>query len=516
MSKSYRLPARALAICVTFALMFSLLAVMLFIPFGSEAADNEAPDWQEGDGIALGMELDLLSLYNNYEDIIIENLIEYIELEDVEIEDFSLTTGAISAYILVEVSDVTDSTATITEKIGLEIELGVSVDVLLLNLTEPGTYDNITEFDDADTVNVSTTFSASGRAALVQSLSVTFDKETMDIIRIETYLHPILELELGISKMPYKQTNDTTGAITCSMGSLNADATLDVKFLLGADFEPAFKLYDLPIEVDDTWNTSTEDITLNGGLEGVIDLQVSGTSPLVNEINDGIDALFATIAEALPNASGLDGFPINLEEVTIPAEYFVDEPAPLLDEPEYEFSITNGQFATLDIPIDPINMTCGGSNETDILVNLGLTGENTTIYWVLPEGVTALGNVTLPEPLSSLLDRESIYIGGIPYMQALFDMDMWSEKANEIANGISLQIMDMANTSGIDIEGQFSFESMTPSAANEAIEDIDGIETTGSSLVDAIIDLFLESPYYGVIAVVIIVLIAGILLVRRG
>lgn len=515
MSKSYRLPARALAICVTFALMFSLLAVMLFIPFGSEAADNEAPDWQEGDGIALGMELDLLSLYNNYEDIIIENLTEDIELEGAEIEDFSLTTGAISAYILVEVSDVTDSTATITEKIGLEIELGVSVDVLLLNLTEPGTYDSEAEFNDADTVNVSTTFSASGRAALVQSLSVTFDKETMDIIRIETYLHPILELELGISKMPYYQTSDT-GAITWSMGSLNADATLDVKFLLSADFEPAFKLYDLPIAVGDTWNTSTEDITLNGGLEGVIDLQVSGTSPLVNEINDGIDELFANIAEELPNASGLDGFPINLEEVTIPAEYFVDEPAPLLDEPEYEFSITNGQFATLDIPIGPINMTCGESNETDILVNLGLTGENTTIYWVLPEGVTALGNVTLPEPLSSLLDRESIYIGGIPYMQALFDMDMWSEKANEIANGISLQIMDMANTSGIDIEGQFSFESMTPSAANEAIEGIDGIETTGSSLVDAIIDLFLESPYYGVIAVVIIVLIAGILLVRRG
>ena len=535
MYSQIRLSGKLLAATIALALMASIAAFVFVVPFDTQAADNEAPDWEQGDGIAAGVELDVLQMYNAYDDMIVENLTDLFAGTDLaRLNDFSVNKGKIRAFVSIGVTDVSNGEVTVTQRMGFEIIFKVSASVDLLNMTAPGTY-NETTIDDADEVTINTVASFEIAIAFTQTFSVTFEQDTMDIVEISASVRPSAMVDLRLSKLPnYDWEGDN---FTITYGSYNVFMKADVKSTLTVGFLPALKILDLPMVEGQEWDTATENLSIDLKFEGIVDLRITGTSPPVAKGNKAIDEMFENITAEMPNATGLDSFPIIIEQVSIPNEYF-QETAPTVEEEEgiwddVNFEIVDGAFPTemIGIPVQ-VPLNCTGSNETDLLVVHGLADANTTVYWVWFGDDM---NISIPGvmdiPLSNLTNGmhanvTDFYVGGFPYVRGLMDFAMWDDVMEDAMEGMEGQIeaafFDMTNGT-VNMSSSFTFQPMTLQAANEGIDSIgttqDGIAASGeasSSVVDDLIALFTESPYIGVIAVVLLVVIMGMMVARRG
>lgn len=542
-----RLSGRLLAATIALVLMVSIAAFIFIVPLDTQAA-AEPPDWNEGDGVAAGVELDVLQLYNAHNEELVEMLQEAVEDMsggDASLDDFSVTKGTIKAFVSLGVTDVSNGEVTVTERMGFEIQFKLNAKTTVSDMPVAGVYDwdaNLTEDQQED---METITSLEIRIAFTQTFSVTFDEETMDIVEVSFSLRPSFMMNAQFSNLPWFEDDDVNETEEVSYGSLNVFFKIDVKSTLTLGFLPPLKLFDLPMEVGDDWNTMTDNISIDLQFEGVVDLQITGTHYIVDEANDEIDEMFEDIQEEMPNATGLDSFPIVIQDISIPAEYFQeDEPEPIVEEEDdgpfagIDFEIVDGAFPTemIEVPMQ-FNLTCTGSNESDLLVLHGLMTENSTIYWVWLDGEDVPGVVDIP--LSDLFDFHpdvnDLYIGGIPYMAEMADFNMWDEAMDDAIDDMEQTMVTAVEgmTNGtVNMSSAFTFESMSLAAANDGLDSItttqDGIATAGdedesnlvdedeSNLVDDVIGLFTEPPYIGAIAVVVLVLIMGMMVARRG
>lgn len=517
-----------MAATIALALMVSIAAFVFIVPYDTEAA-AEPPDWSEGDGVAAGVELDVLQLYNAHSDEVkdmLKAVIEDMSGGDATLNDFSVTKGSIKAYASVGVTDVSNGEVTVTQRMGFEIHFKVNAKTTVSDMPKAGVYDDGTDPEEDQLEDMVTISSFELKIGFTQTFSVTFDQDTMDIKEMSFSLRPSMMVNAQFSKLPWYDEDVTNETIEVSYGSFNVFFKIDVKSTLTLGFLPPLKLFDLPMEVDDTWNTTTDNISIDLRFEGIVDLQITGTHYLVGEANDAIDDMFEAIADEMPNATGLDGFPIRIQEISIPAEYFPN------DEPEFadiDFEIVNGAFPTemIEVPLQA-DLTCTGSNETDLLVVHGLKTENSTVYWVWLDGEDVPGDMDLP--LSELFDFhpdvDGFYIGGIPYMADLADFNMWEEVMDEAIEDMEQQMVEMVDTmtnGTVNMSSAFTFQPMSLQAANDGLNSIestqDDIATAGepsSSIVDDIIGLFTEPPYIGAIAVVLLVVIMAMMVARRG
>jgi len=511
-----RLSSKSFAAAVALVLMVSIAAFAFFMPFEAQAEDNTAPDWSEGQETAMGVELDFLELYDSYSDEVDENM-TYVfgDIEDLTYEDFAMNEGSIKSYLLLEVSEETEETVTVTQKMGFEIKTAFTLSAEMHNMTPAGEYADNETAEAEDKVDLDNSVSMSTTLAVVQSLSATFDKDTMDLISISTYVRSTSIFDLSVDKWP--DMNDEGEEHIVTYGGFNVYSKTDVKVSSEVEFEPAFKMFDLPIDVGDEWNTTTEEITVSGGLDGTIDLQVTGTSPAVDEANQEIDYMFENITAEMPNATGIDGFPIKLDEVTIPAEYF-DANDDVDDVPE--FSIEEGQFPTESIEIPVVDLVCTENTTSDIMEKHNLTDGDVNIYWILPEGMPAPGYVDVSNHVPLHDDYTMMYVGGIPYVRALGDITMWETVMEEGTEEMESTMINMADQMGVNISESFSFSSMDVASANEGIESIsdtqDEMVAEEDDTIGGIVDFFLEPPYLGSIAAVVLIILIGLMAARRG
>lgn len=495
-----------MAASVALVLMVSIAAFSLLMPVDIRAA-NEAPDWDEGDGVAAGIEIDMLSLFDEYTDIFIDNLTALLLDEGImELEDLSIEKGSIKAFASVGVTDKSDGNVTVTQKMGFEIIFKATMSAVMLDMTEPGVYDDEYALEQADTIDISNSVSLEFKVAMVQYLSVTFDEESMDIMEISMSIRPSFMIEIDMEKLPWLDDEDES--ITVSYESFKMFVKADVKTTLALEFMPGLKLFDLEnIETDHEWDTATENISVSLRFEGVIDMASAGKSPAVTEINGNLADMFAEIAADMPGASGLEGFPIILEEVSIPSEYFVeaadDVNGDIIEEIEPE--IVNGEMLLGIIPVPmQIPLICTGKDNSSTdnstlfhhFFQMGVMDDDSNIYWIFlrdnpdPDNITIPGDVKIPlwDLTGGWHENQTVFIGGLPYVKDLLDFDRWDSVLKDTTEATEEMIIGTVETmTGMDMEGKFSFESMEVAAANDGLG---GIETTQNDIGDT------ETPVY--------------------
>jgi|GEM_PF-1676182 len=550
MYSQFRLSGKLLAATIALVLMVSIAAFVIVLPFDSKAAAG-SPNWEEGDGVAAGVELDVLQLYNDYENNVtemMEMIVTYMSDGNGTLDDFSVTKGAIKAYVMIGVTDVSDEEVTVTERIGFEIQFKVNAKLIVSDMPKTGTAYNISDGadlddlqmsdleldEDKDLENITTLMSFEIRIGFTQAFSVTFDKDTMDVKEVSFSLRPSMMINTQISKLPWiGEPVDNTAEV--KYGSFNVFFKSDVKSTLTLGFLPPLKLFDLPMEVDDSWNTTTDNISIDLKFEGIIDMQITGTHEMIAEGNEEIDQMFNNITESMPNATGLDEFPIVIEQVTIPAEYFAsDDAVPTVEEDDgpfadMEFEIVNGAFPTemIEVPMQ-IVLNCTEVGETDLLVKHGLRSENSSVYWFWPDGQTVPGvipNIPLANYTGGLhANVTNLYVGGLPYIADMGNFTMWDDKMSNTMEGMEEGIVATVETmtgGTVNMSESFKFQTMTLSSVNDGIDSIestqDSIATSSATEEEgSLLDFFLEPPYIGSIVVVLVVVILGLMVARKG
>jgi len=491
-----------------FAFVMAMSAFAVLTPV-TEAADNEAPDWSEGDGVAVSMSVDFMDLYNAQQDnfsAAIEELLMDLDEEAVELDDLSITQASARAVVMLEVTEVTSTSYSIVQMAAFEVKLGGSVTWKSM-LPDAGSYD-----DDVQAwANVSNkTVSASLNLVLgvSEQLTLVLDKQSMALQSITLRLQPAIDLRIsgtGIPDMGYEDGDDNTTTYDVSYGTLDARLVMNPALTLSAGFDPYFNLFNLPNPDADNWSTETENVTISAALSGFIDVGVSGTSNQAVEANTTLDQFFDDVPAGV---TGLNGFPVDLSQVTIPASVF--------DE-NNTIGITNGAIPDQVIPVPQINMTSTGNTTSDLS---GILDEF-TVYGIWFEDGAGFGDppgwadVFYPAPtgLGTTLVTTPY---GIPYSAALLDLDDWSVILDNVTADLEEDMVTvMSDMTGMDMSGSMTFSSISTASANEIEESISqtiaSINPVGEEGGFDIVSFFLDSPYYGIIALVGILVIVAVI-----
>ncbi len=518
--------SRPVAAIVAAVMVVSLASVLFASPAGADVSDAEAPEWEEGMGTALEMEFDLLSVYEKNSDEVessvegmMENLSEELNIT-LELEELSMNEGEISAHKLYEIEEETDETVTFASKFAAKALVDGAASFGMKGAPAAGQYDDLEELKGADEEDIDNSVSMDLAMALTQSLRVTHDKETMDIVDLELFVRPTTVIDMHIESLPHMAENEE--GIELTYDSLDVDLVNDVGAELALEFVPPFKLMDLPMEEDAEWSTETEEVRISGEVMGSIDLDVSGESPMAQEIEDGVDEALEQINEEFPEVQGLEELPIELDELSVPAAALPD----LEDNISGEMLIEDGVLPEQAIEVPEIPMHKTGSNETDLLAIHGLMEENLTVNWFMPVGMPVPGVVEIPfEDMQELPfehDNCSVYIGGIPYSKSALDIEEWDSALEERAEDVEMMVVLMAYHEGLSIAEEFSFETVSPASAQDSFEAVQSeqealFEEPEEEDPGLIEELFLEPPYYGAIGAAAIILgLAALFLIRRG
>ena len=512
---------RSLVFLFAFIMAFSALATMAPM---TEAADNEAPDWSVGDGVALHMSMDFLSIYNAYEDNFTDGIEEFLMEEfeyNVTLNDISVTMANINSVLMVEVTSVTATTYTVVQTAALEMKFAISVNWDLFSPAAGSHANETAAWETADNRTMTASFNIA--TGFVETVTMVLEKDSMALKSVSMSLRPVNTMAISMSNIPYTEgmaddlfgedEEEVSGSFTdaeeegpfnISYGNFNLNFMEDVKFTASAAFAPSFNLFNLPHSDADNWSTNTENITLTAGFTGIIDLSVSGNYPLVPIFNENMSRMFENIPE---NITGVTGFPINLASISIPADE-IDE--------DFPANITNGAFPEQVIAIPQFEVEPEG-NVSDNMT--GFFEDNFTTYYVWSDDLEDFMDnlISPPAPSSSV----SLTVGpiGFPYSATILDLNAWSDILDEKTEGMvasmNSTVSSLLNISELNITGAMTFESISTASANDIVNSItQAMDPAGEDGFD-IVGFFTDSPYYGIIALVAIIAVVAIL-TRRG
>lgn len=496
------------AVVFLFALVMSFSALAVMAP-SNEAADNEAPVWSVGDGVAVSMSVDLIDLYNSESEnfsIAIEELLMDMDESAVELDDFSLTQASARAVVLLEVTEVTSTSYTIMQMAAFEVKFGASM-TWKSDMPNTGNYANWSEAWNS-TSNKTISATVSLVLGMSENVTLVLDKESMALQRVSIRVQPAIDLRVSGTGIPDMIENEddegNTTSVDVSYGTLNAKLVVNPAFTVSLAFDPYFNLFNLPNPDAVNWSTETENVTINAAFSGFIDIGVSGTLSQAVQANTMLGQVFDNVPAGV---TGLNGFPINLAEVTIPASVF--------DE-NNTIGITNGALPEQVIPVPQLIMAGTG----DMTSNLSGILDNFTVYGIWFEDEVEFddppewGGVFYPEVTGMGTTSAPPY--GIPYSATLLDLDNWSEIVDNVTADMEEDMVTMmSNMTGMNMTGSMTFSTISSAAANDIAASIS--QTIASIVPDPedsgfdIVSFFLDSPYYGIIALVGVLVIVAVI-----
>ncbi len=289
-------------------LTFLALLVSLAVP--ALAVPAQAPEWSEGDRWAFGMETDageeLQEELENLTNMIDEALNDF---EGVEADLDELTfDGSSAVWLLFEITEANDDTYVLCMKMAAMVSMDAGI-VITAELPEEGTYAP-DEIMTADRTEVTMSADLSYDMALTADVDVTFDRDTMAIMSIETSFKLTGALDISAENLPIWLFNMMESEefdmedIKVEYKDYDIKGRLEVNLAMDLEFAPALNMWDFPLDLDDEWDVSSN-ATLSGTMTGSLD--VTGLP------RDLEDALFEEISDEL----GVDSFPIILEELDI-------------------------------------------------------------------------------------------------------------------------------------------------------------------------------------------------------
>ncbi len=433
------------------ALTFLALLVSLAVP--ALATPAEAPGWSEGDRWAYGMEIDseedLQQELENLALIIDQNLSK-IGVFEAYLSDLTLLASS-EEWILFEVTEANDEVYVLSTDMAAMVSIKADISVTA-ELPAEGTYD----FEDLNTTDrnpVTMSVSVDFNTELTVSGEITFDRETMAVMSIQTTMKLTGALDLTAEKLPLwlpeVMNNNSNESIAGEIEVKYTDCVIsaDLEFNMAVDLEliPALNLWDFPLDKGDEWNVSSN-ATINGSMSGYLD--VSG---LPAEMED---ALFMGISDY----TDVNSFPIVFENMDLG-----------------DCPFDGGVIDESNKQIGPVHLNC-----TDMFFVDDPYWNDITVYKI---------NV-VDTPLNFFYSPD---VGFMSY----FSMDM-GEMIEEMPGE------------------EVRMEAVNPDDARDKIAEISErqgvIEEGGETL-----GFFTDPPYLGIIlvAVIMVVVVAAVYLIRK-
>ncbi len=291
-------------------LTFLALLVSLAVP--ALATPAEAPEWNQGDRWAYGMEVDAdEELQEELENVTttVDQFLDDIEGLNANLNDLNVAASS-ELWVLFEVTEANDDVYVLSMDMAAMISVDASISVTA-ELPAEGTYD-IGELMTAERDPVTMSASVDLTMFLTVSVDVTFDSDTMALKSIEATLKLTGALDLTADNLPLwlpglmdNDLNESlTGEIKVEYTDYDINADLEFNLAMNLEFVPALNLWDFPLDVGDDWNVSSN-ATLSGSMSGSLD--VSGLP------SDMEDAFFEKVADKI----GANSFPIVFEDLDL-------------------------------------------------------------------------------------------------------------------------------------------------------------------------------------------------------
>lgn len=433
-------------------LVTALFLVGLLVPAVS-AEPAEAPAWQKGDKWALGGDASF-SAKNNA--TVNQALTQFISLKtgmNAEEASAQVSTNA-AIYALFEVTGVNDTAYVVSTKIAVKMEADMDASVSG-QLPKAGTY-NVpspylipAESKEAKTIKV---VLGADFAFVLEGTTVFNKSSAIESVDLSAKASAIISFDA--TNLPV--FNDDEGQIAVSYQNYDIDAKLVFSLDVNVLFEPQpLDLFGLDLYDGKEWDVNTV-ANISGEIGGFLD--VKGLSEEMQE--DFFD-------NELMKEAGVTAFPIK----------FVD----LIPE---DSKLSDGKFGAIERNID-------------LSFSAELRGD---IYEITMAGADEDGEDQAPPGSGELASERSMALG----LKYYYDPDQRFLSGA----GVSMSIGDVP----IDLSDFMPF--MEPVSVSKAQSEINSIENFQADVEkragsDNITDFFFDSPYIGLILIVVAAVVVG-------
>ena len=433
-----------------FALLCALLLMASVGLAPRASAQANVPTHALGDAVAFGVQVDLGPLVQPSLDLLKQ---QYATDPNTTINELNFT-GKLDMWHTEEVTEVTSPYYGIRERTAFGVEAHLRASVTSKNLPVAGTYGSCSL---ADIPIATKTVTATLDILLLETSSGISRWGVSDFALQQTRTNETLDLSASFAgrNLPEIDVNITDCRTTVSYRDVTYRVTADVDSHLVTTYLPALDLFDFVInDGENWWVNSTQ--TLSGTVRGTFDVQ--GIDPTDEE--EFFTVLNATLQDAgFTTVSGLEGFPIVLEQVTL-----------ILGAMPY---LEDGVLSDIS---SPVAMRLQAKVRTKTLAD----NNPYTVYEI---------SAYTPTPV-------------VPYFACYYS------PAHGFVVGCGLVIDAAGNTI-------FELKNVPPQTAEQNIETTKAayaVSAPGNPLAD----FFLKSPYLGLLLIVAAVIVIAALLSRRG
>jgi len=287
--------------------MLAFLAVVL-VP---SAAIGQAPvpTLNVGDTTAFGTRLDLGP---------VESALEALVQMDANITINRLNfTGSLDAWNVFEVVEKTSSTVRIAQDSAFGLKAHLILDVTNANASVPGVYQGTPSGGfclDPSIPTETRSMNLDASVSWLETAPGTSTWNVSDLALRSTETNSTLTLRATVTArgVPMQDTNLTTCLTSVTYENFYLGIDADVKLDVRTQYSPALDLFDFPIVDGESWWANST-ATVGARMAGRID--VRGLDPdLEAQLFDALNQAFAGSGITV---TGLTGFPIILEQITV-------------------------------------------------------------------------------------------------------------------------------------------------------------------------------------------------------
>lgn len=435
------------------AFAFMMLIGSLAVPALSATNSTNAPEWEVGDKWAYGFEADMGTEFSTYINDVKDMITGGLENASYNGTLNSVTMdGSYEAWMLFEISESSDDTYVMTMAYATELDIEGSIK-MTLPLPAAGTY-TLVDLLNAELEDVVVQAEASMRVAVLVTLEITMEKDTMAIEEILLNVSIDASADVTADNIPSRDFNLTTLNTTIEYTDYDMSADINANLAMDLNFTPALDMWDFPIVEGEEWMVYSN-ATLSGSLTGTIDAE-----GIPDELREYV------FTEAFVNATGISDFPIVLEQIP---------------EGDHEdgWPLDEGQMEERTEEVE-IGLEC-----TDVF-----TVDDD--YW---------GNITVYE---IAVEDSPMFIYYSPDVSLVSYFSMSTDDIEDL-----MDLDDDAMPSE-----DYQMEAVDPEVAEDHISEISGLVEDDDG---GIASFFTEAPYLGIIlvAVIVVVIVAAVVLIRK-
>ncbi|MCU0861595.1 MAG: hypothetical protein MUE65_04685, partial [Methanomassiliicoccales archaeon] len=236
-----------------------MLGLVLAMPLASATYVAEAPEWNEGDGWAMGMSVDLDAEFTEE----LNDLQDMIELllsggSDAEFQEYQVQAFA-EAYAVAKVAEVSEDEVVLQAKLAARLTGDADI-ALSADVEAPGTYGL---FEVPSKVRENITVEASLDLAAVVEMEVVLQSSDSSLKSVEISVKASAAMDIQATNMKEMEFNLSAGQKVISYKDY--DMSLDFNFFMSmkAEFSPALDLFNFPLQVGDEWVIDSQ-MTITG------------------------------------------------------------------------------------------------------------------------------------------------------------------------------------------------------------------------------------------------------------